>query len=84
MSACPPYQDIARLTENLCISERTVDNWVKEGRLPRPRLVGGKRLWKWKEVERYIDGETNTAQSSSSSEQEAIRNATRSATSKAL
>jgi hypothetical protein len=36
----PPYQDIATLTENLCISERTVDVWVKQGLLPPPVTRG--------------------------------------------
>lgn len=56
MSRIPPYQDIAHLTENLCISEPTVNAWVKQGILPPPRNKGGKRLWKWAEVEQYLDG----------------------------
>ena len=56
MRFVPPYQDIAHLTENLCISESTVDSWVKQGILPPPRNKGGKRLWKWTEVEQYLDG----------------------------
>lgn len=52
----PPYQDISRLTENLCISERTVENWVRQGILPPAKNKGGKRLWKWSEVEAYLDG----------------------------
>ena len=78
---CPPYQDIAHLTANLCISDRTVDAWVKDGLLPRPRLIGGKRLWKWTEVQRYIDGDED-AISSADTEAERIRNATRAATAK--
>lgn len=52
----PPYQDISHLSANLCLSERTVENWVKQGFLPPPKNKGGKRLWKWTEVEQYLDG----------------------------
>jgi hypothetical protein len=53
----PPYQDISTLCKNLCIGATTVDAWVKQGILPPPKLRGGKRLWKWTEVERALDGE---------------------------
>ena len=52
----PPYQDIATLTANLSISPRTVDVWIKQGRLPPPVTRGTKRLWKWSQVEQYLDG----------------------------
>ncbi len=68
----PPYQDIATLTENLCISERTVDVWVKQGLLPPPVTRGTKRLWKWSQVEQYLD-----APAGPESELEDIRNETR-------
>lgn len=54
----PPYQDLATLAAHLCLSERTVEDWVTVGKLPPPKTNTGKRLWKWKEVERYLDGET--------------------------
>jgi predicted DNA-binding transcriptional regulator AlpA len=50
----PAYVDMAHLCEHLCISERTVDAHVRTGALPLPYRLGGKRLWKWSEVERYI------------------------------
>lgn len=52
---CPPYQGAATLAANLDICERTVDAWVKQGILPPPRVRGGKRLWKWSEVENYLE-----------------------------
>ena len=72
----PAYLDTARLCEELCISERTVDAWVRQGILPAPRQRGGKRLWKWIEVERCID---NGAPSVAVADPEAerIRDATR-------
>lgn len=60
----PAYLDIARLCEELCIGERTADVWVKQNLLPAPRLRGGKRLWKWKEVEQYLDGAAGLVPSS--------------------
>jgi DNA-binding transcriptional MerR regulator len=74
MSNIPPYQDIARLSTNLCLSERTVENWVKQGLLPPPKNKGGKRLWKWTEVERYLDGSEGQGLNQ---EIEEIRNETR-------
>lgn len=51
----PPWQDTATLAAHLCISDRTVDRWVQEGILPAPRMRGGKRLWRWSEVETRLD-----------------------------
>lgn len=56
MPSPPSYLDIRRLTNEISISESTVEAWVKQGLLPPPKNKGGKRLWKWTEVERYLDG----------------------------
>lgn len=53
----PPWQDAATLCAHLCISERTIDAWVKDGILPPARMRGGKRMWKWSEVEERMQGE---------------------------
>jgi hypothetical protein len=50
----PPYQDLATLSAHICAAESTIENWVREGKFPPPRKVGGKRLWQWKEVERHL------------------------------
>ena len=56
MNRCPPYQDAATLAGNLCVHPDTVDNWVEKGILPPAKVVrGGKRLWKWSEVEAWLD-----------------------------
>lgn len=55
----PPWQDCATLCAHLCISERTVDAWVRQGILPPSRMRGGKRMWKWSEVESYMEGRTD-------------------------
>jgi predicted DNA-binding transcriptional regulator AlpA len=73
---CPPYQDIATLCANLCLCESTVETWIKRGELPPPIQRGGKRLWKWSEVEKYLD---RPASSVPDAEAERIRNDTRAA-----
>ena len=50
----PPFMDIATLCAHLCISPTTADVWVKRGLLPAPKLRGGKRLWRWSEVEKCL------------------------------
>jgi hypothetical protein len=74
----PPYQDIATLSEHTTLAPRTIEMWVKEGKLPPPCVKGGKRLWKWKDVERYLDG-NDAAVPALEDELEKIRNATRQA-----
>ena len=53
---CPPYQDLATLARNLCAAETTIENLVNLGQFPKPKRLGNKRLWKWTEVCRHIDG----------------------------
>lgn len=50
----PPYQDIVTLSEHLCLSMRTIEAWVEQRKLPPPINAGGKRLWRWKDVERAM------------------------------
>lgn len=50
----PPFQDLHTLAEHLCTGESTIENWVRMGHFPQPRKIGGKRLWVWKEVERFV------------------------------
>jgi len=57
----PPWQDGATLCAHLCISEGTLDNWVRQGILPEPRKVGGKRMWKWADVETRLSGDATLA-----------------------
>ena len=51
MNYPPPYQDAATLAQHLCLSVDTIEKWIAAGKLPRPIDTGGKRLWKWKDVE---------------------------------
>jgi predicted site-specific integrase-resolvase len=51
----PPWQDAPTLCAHLCISETTLDNWVRQGILPPAKARGGKRMWKWSEVERFME-----------------------------
>lgn len=50
----PAWVDRARLMKETCLSERCVDNWVRDGLLPPSRLRGGKLMWEWKEVDDYL------------------------------
>lgn len=53
----PPWQDAPTLCKHLCISDSTLDNWVRQAILPPARQRGGKRMWKWAEVERCMEGD---------------------------
>jgi excisionase family DNA binding protein len=75
----PPYQDIEVLSEHLSVTRRTIDTWVKVGKLPAPRVQGGKRLWKWTDVQRYLDGDTGLVPSSPDQLAARITEATRNA-----
>lgn len=54
----PPWQDAPTLCAHLCISETTLDVWIKAGILPAARPRGGKRMWEWAEVDRRMRGDT--------------------------
>jgi hypothetical protein len=76
----PPYQDIATLAQHICTGETTIESWVKMGLFPAPsKKIGGKRLWRWKDVERHLIGNDPSAQSSSSDLMARIRDGTRKA-----
>ena len=77
----PPYQDLATLAEHICAGESTIENWVRQGLFPAPRKVGGKRLWRWKEVEHHLAALNETA-ASLDDEARRIREATHAAASK--
>jgi hypothetical protein len=51
----PTWVDMARLCFETCLSERTVDDWVRQGLLPAGRLRGGKLMWRWSEVDEWIE-----------------------------
>jgi predicted DNA-binding transcriptional regulator AlpA len=78
----PPFQDLRTLAEHLCTGESTIENWVKLGLFPRPRKIGGKRLWQWKEVERFLAATEDAVAAVPDAQAEAIRNATRAAASR--
>lgn len=56
----PPWQDAPTLCAHLSISEGTLDNWIRRGILPAARERGGKRMWKWAEVEHCMEGQAAT------------------------
>lgn len=50
----PPWMDMPTLCAHICVSDRTVDAWVKQGILPSPYPRGGKNMWRWAEVDEYL------------------------------
>lgn len=75
----PEWVDTARLCFEVCISEATVDAWVKQGILPPPVYRGGKRLWRWREVDAHLAGTAPTGAPSPHEQAENIRDAARKA-----
>lgn len=77
----PPWQDLPTLCEHISVSPNTVDTWVSQGILPPPRERGGKRLWKWSEVDEKLT--VGAAGGSPDPIADRIRDATRAAASEA-
>ncbi len=77
----PPYMDLATLAQHICSSTSTIENWVRQGLFPPPRKVGGKNLWRWKEVDHHLAVNPNLT-ASSDDEAAKIREATRAAASR--
>ena len=73
----PPFQDLATLAEHICAGESTIENWVKMGMFPKPRMQGGKRLWRWKDVERHLAADADAVPTTTSDHVGRIRDATR-------
>ena len=50
----PPWVDMEKLCWAICTCPTSVENYVAQRKLPPPRKLGAKRLWKWKEVEEWL------------------------------
>lgn len=72
----PPFVDLATLALHICAHENTIENWVRQGIFPAPRMQGGKRMWSWKEVEKHLAG-GNAAEHAPVSLAERIKEGTR-------
>ena len=46
--------DVATVANKLSLSERSVWEYAKTGRMPGPRHVGRRRLWSVSEIEQWI------------------------------
>jgi excisionase family DNA binding protein len=46
--------DVVTLAEHLSVSVRTIERMVKARELPAPIERGGKRLWRWKDVDAHL------------------------------
>jgi len=51
----PAWVDKATLGREICLSDRGIDQWVRDGIIPPGRMRGGKLMWRWSEVDRYLD-----------------------------
>lgn len=71
----PPFMDLATLAKHICASERAIENWVKTGEFPPPKMQGGKRLWRWKVVEQHLAADAEAAPTTADSIREATRHA---------
>jgi predicted DNA-binding transcriptional regulator AlpA len=75
----PPFQDLATLSAHVCMAESTIENAVKMGTFPKPKKQGGKRLWRWRDVERHLAAEADDVPTAPREHAERIRDATRKA-----
>lgn len=50
------YVSAATLGELLDLSEATIRDLVKRGKLPRPCRIGGSIRWDWEAVKKTLDG----------------------------
>lgn len=53
----PAYMDIKRVVFETSYSESTIENLLRLCKFPRPRNKCGKRVWKWIEIEAFMDRE---------------------------
>lgn len=75
----PPFMDLRTLAEHICAGESTIENWVKMGTFPKPKHQGGKRFWRWKEVERHLAAQHDDAPTAPGDHAQRITDATRKA-----
>lgn len=73
----PRYADLATLARHLCSSESAIETLVRQGKFPQPYHLGGKRLWRWSEVERTITASRDDVVVPAESTGESIREAAR-------
>lgn len=64
----PTWMDAAALCQELSISVNTLDNWMKKERFPQARLRGGKRFWRWSEVDQWMEGTSDKVEEVSPTE----------------
>lgn len=82
-SKVPEWVDRRRLMVEACLSDETVDAWVRQGLLPEPKKRGGKLMWRWATVDKWIENGGDPAQTPQDNDrvvamERAMRNARRS------
>jgi predicted DNA-binding transcriptional regulator AlpA len=73
----PPWQDVTTLCAHICVSEGTLDNWTRLHGFPPARMRGGKRVWRWSEVDAWMAGNSDIVDQDNLIEK--VRHATREA-----
>lgn len=74
----PAWVDMARLCREICSCPSSVDILVRDRKLPPPKRLRGKFLWRWKDVDAWIEAEGPPGEESVSLEAR-IRDETRQA-----
>jgi predicted DNA-binding transcriptional regulator AlpA len=50
----PDYVSAETLAYRLDCSRSTVDDYVRRGLLPKPKIIGNLQRWRWSEIEAWI------------------------------
>jgi predicted DNA-binding transcriptional regulator AlpA len=51
----PEFMTLSTLAYMLDLGERTVRDYVSDGFLPQPVMIGNVKRWRWGDVELYLD-----------------------------
>jgi hypothetical protein len=54
VQSVPAWVDKATLMREICLSDTSVDDWVRHGELPAPVKRRGKLMWEWAEVHDWL------------------------------
>ena len=73
----PPWQDLPTLAQHTCLGESTIEHWVRRGVFPKPHKINGVNRWRWKEVDKWLAGDSGSGAASPERLAEEITNATR-------
>lgn len=64
----PAWVDMNRLCREICSCPSSVDILVRDRKLPPPKRLRGKLLWRWKDVDAWLEAEGPPGEQSDSLE----------------